>query len=359
MRLIVTGSEGYIGSVLCRVLLEAGHDVRGIDSGLFHDCLTGTPPPVKTLDRDIRDLEAADLADADAVIHLAALSNDLLGDIDEGVTREINHHGAVRVAECAKRAGVPRFVMASSCSVYGAAGDDFLNEDSATGPLTPYAESKIGAELDVLPLADAAFRPVVLRPGTVYGASARVRFDLVVNNLVAWAVTSGEVLLKSLGTAWRPLIHVEDLARFFFLAATVPTDRLGPSVFNVGRTDENFRILDLAERISAAVAGSRLTFQPGACKDERSYRVDCSRLVDHFPEFRFLHGVSDGIPEVQSLVRDLKLSPDDFEGAGYLRSSHLLALRDSDALDETFRWRQGPRGRSAVPPARQSLGDGA
>lgn len=355
MRVLVTGNEGYVGSVLCRLLLGGGFDVAGMDSGLFHGCLTGTPAAVPTLRRDIRDAVPADFDGADAVIHLAALSNDLLGDIDESLTHEINHHGAVRVAECAKRAGVRRFVMASSCSVYGAAGDRFLDESSATGPLTPYALSKARAESGVLALAGTGFRPVVLRPGTVYGASARIRFDLVVNNLVAWAATTGEVRLKSLGTAWRPVVHVEDLARFLILAATAPADRLEPSVFNVGRTDENFRVLDLAEAVSGAIEGSRVVFEPSAFADERSYRVDGGRLARCFPEFRFSHGIEDGIREVLALVGGLGLGPDDFEGPAYLRSAYLLRLRELGEVDGTFRRCQG-NGAAVGAPAGGTAG---
>lgn len=350
MRLIVTGNEGYIGSVLCGLLQDQGHAVSGIDSGLFHDCVTGTPPRVETLARDIRDVEPADFAGADGVIHLAALSNDLMGDIDERVTDAINHQGALRVAECAKRAGVPRFVMTSSCSVYGAAGDDFLNEESAAGPLTAYAVSKVRAEADILPLADDGFRPVVLRPGTVYGASARVRFDLVLNNLVAWAATTGEARLKSSGTAWRPLVHVEDLARFLILAATASAEKLGPAVFNVGRTDENFRILALAEAVCATLPGSKLIFEPDAFQDERSYRVDCSRLTNLFPEFRFRHRVADGIPEVLALVRRLGLGPGEFEGAPYLRSGYLIELRGKGLVDDAFRMIPGAGAPGGVSP---------
>ncbi len=337
MRVLVTGHEGYVGSVLGRILLDQGHDVTGIDSGLFHDCLTGTPTAITGIQRDIRDVEVADFDGVDAVIHLAALSNDLLGDIDEAVTYQINHEGALRVAECAKSAGVKRFVTASSCSVYGAAGDDFLDECSATRPLTPYAESKIRAERDVGALADANFQPVILRPGTVYGASARVRFDLVINNLVAWAATTGEVRLKSLGTAWRPLVHVEDLARFAASCASAPVDQLGPRVFNVGRTEENFRVLSLAEAVCTAVEGSRVVFESDAFADERSYRVDCKRLFDYFPEFKFHHCVTDGIVEMLDLIRKLNLKSDDFEGPYYLRSSYLIKLREDGVVDDTFR----------------------
>ena len=337
MRVLVTGNEGYIGSVLCSLLVGAGHDVFGLDSGLFRDCATGPLPSVPTLRRDIRDVEAADFTRSDAVIHLAALSNDPLGDIDSDVTFAINHAAAVRVSECARRAGVRRFVFASSCSVYGAAGDRFLDESSPLDPLTPYAASKVQAERDIRALEAPGFRPVIMRPGTVYGSSARLRFDLVVNNLVAWATATGQVRLKSRGTAWRPLVHVADLARAFMMASSVSEDRLGPRVFNVGETSENYRIRTVAEMVCTGVEGSEIVVAPDAFHDERSYRVSCDRLESSFPEFRLKRNVASGIREIRALVHGLGLGPSDFEGPSYQRRAHIMRLREQGAVDDTFR----------------------
>ena len=248
MRVLLTGNEGYIGTLLVPLLWARNHEVVGLDSGLFRECtLKAIRPVEKTIRKDVRDVEARDLDGIDAVIHLAGLSNDPLGNLNPRLTYAINHQAAVRLAELAKRAGIRRFLYASTCSVYGAAGDDLLDEDSAFNPVTPYAESKARAETDIRRLADRTFCPVYLRAATAYGVSPLLRFDLAVNNLVAWAATTGQVYLKSLGTSWRPLVHIEDIALAYITLLHAPEAKVHNQAFNIGRTAENYRIRDVAE----------------------------------------------------------------------------------------------------------------
>src|SRR5437867_2174650 len=248
MRVLVTGSRGYIGSVMVPILMNEGHEVVGLDSDLYERCTFGElEQTIETLRKDIRDVEAADLQGFDAVIHLAALSNDPLGDLNPQLTFEINHTASVRLAALAKSAGVTRFIFSSSCSNYGAAGDGLVNESSPLNPVRPYGRSKVKVEQDVTKLADADFSPSFLRSATAYGVSPRHRFDIVLNNLVAWAFTSGKVLLKSDGTPWRPIVHIEDISRAFLAVLSAPAAVVGAQAFNVGRDDQNYRIRDLAE----------------------------------------------------------------------------------------------------------------
>ncbi len=237
MRVLLTGHEGYIGTVLVPLLWAVGDEVVGLDSGLFRECSLGAVRPVPTIRKDIRDVEARDLAGIDAVIHLAGLSNDPLGDLNPTLTFEINHEATVRLAELVKRAGIRRFLYASTCSVYGAAGDDMLDETSPFNPVTPYAESKTRSERDLRRLADQSFSPVYLRAATAYGASPLLRFDLAVNNLVAWAATTGRVFLKSLGTSWRPFVHIEDIAQAYIVLLRAPRELVHDQAFNIGQTE--------------------------------------------------------------------------------------------------------------------------
>jgi nucleoside-diphosphate-sugar epimerase len=340
MRVLVTGNEGYLGSVLTRSLSASGHDVVGIDSGLFHDCLTGDLPAIETLRRDIRDVEPDDFRDVDAVVHLAGLSNDPLGNLDAGVTMAINHEAAVRVAECAKAAGAQRFVFASSCSVYGQAGDELLKEGSPLAPQTPYAMSKLRAEQDLARLAADGFSLVLLRFATIYGASPCLRFDLVINNLTAWAVSTGRVHLKSDGMAWRPVFHVRDAANVIGEGLTSPQFGRGVHIFNVGRTEENYRVRQLAALVEAEIEGARISYSETADSDRRNYRVDCDRLRIALPDLRPNWTVRGGIAEVRDQIERLAVSTDSFEGPRLRRSDHLIALQQEGRLNQAFRWTQ-------------------
>ncbi|HSA79945.1 MAG TPA: SDR family oxidoreductase [Geminicoccaceae bacterium] len=339
MRVLLTGNEGYIGTILIPWLWARNHDVIGLDSGLFRECtLRSAMRPVPTIRRDVRDVELGDLDGIDAVIHLAGLSNDPLGNLNPRLTFEINHEAAVRLAEVAKRAGVRRFLYASSCSVYGAAGDEFLDEDSPFNPVTPYAESKARSEQDIQRLADRTFCPAYLRAATAYGVSPLLRFDLSVNNLVAWAATTGRVFLKSLGTSWRPLVHIEDIALAYITLLHAPEEKVHNQAFNIGRTDENYRISDVAEIVRQAVPNTYIEFAPDASPDLRNYRVSCDRIVRVLPEYRTHWTVVHGVEEVYQAIADTGLKSDDFEGPRYNRIAYLEQLLAQGRVAENLRW---------------------
>ncbi len=339
MQLLVTGHLGYVGSVLLPMLLQRRHRVFGIDSGLFEGCAVGPRPRITSALKDVRDVEPADLEGADGLIHLAGLSNDPMGELDPQQTLDINYHGAVRLAELAKAAGVKRFVMASSCSVYGAAGDDLVDEQSEPAPVTTYAKSKILAEADIRALADESFKVVILRPATVYGPSPMIRFDLAVNNLVAWALTTHKVLLKSDGLAWRPFIHVEDLARAFVDAAVA--DRTDPcTILNVGFTQENYRIRQIADFVAKAVPKASVEFQPGAMHDTRNYRVSFERLEALDPDWQPRWTCESGAQQLASEVSRLNLSETDFEGPRFNRVDRLRRMLETGDISADMRWNQ-------------------
>ncbi|MGH6945515.1 MAG: NAD-dependent epimerase/dehydratase family protein [Geminicoccaceae bacterium] len=340
MRVLVTGNEGYIGSILLPLLLDGGHEVFGMDTGLFRECAIGAVTRPPTLRKDVRDVERQDVEGYDAVIHLAGLANDPLGDLDPPLTYEINHEAAVRTAELAKQAGVPRFLFASSCSVYGAGGEDMIDEDTPPGPLTAYARSKVLAEADLLRLADAAFCPVLLRAATAYGVSPYLRFDLAVNNLVAWAYTTHRVHLKSDGMSWRPLVHVQDIASGYLALLEAPRALVHARAFNVGSTDENYRIRELAELVRQGVPGSRLEYAKDASPDHRSYRVSCDRIGRTLPGFRTRWTVRAGIEEVYRAVRAARLAAEDFEGARYNRIAHVRRLMTQGRVGSDLRWQE-------------------
>jgi nucleoside-diphosphate-sugar epimerase len=336
MRVLVTGDRGYIGTVLARMLVERGHDVIGLDSDLFERCTFGRGlPDTPTLRKDVRDVEFEDLIGFDAVVHLAALSNDPLGDLDPELTDAINHRASVRLARLAKQAGVTRFVFSSSCSNYGAAGDDVLTEESVLNPVTAYGVSKARVEEAVSGLADSTFSPTFLRNATAYGVSPRLRFDLVLNNLVAWAFTTGLVRLKSDGTPWRPLVHVEDISRAFLAVLEAPREAVHGQAFNVGQTQENYRIRELAEIVRDVVPGSRIEFAGGAGPDRRNYRVDCGKIRRSVPGFEPQWDARRGARELFEAYREIGLRLEDFEGPRYRRIDHLkerLAAGEVDAM---------------------------
>lgn len=344
MRVIVTGNEGYLGTVLVPRLQAAGHHVGGIDSGLYRNCAVAAPPRVETLRRDVRDVGPEAFADADAVIHLAGLSNDPLGEIDAAATADINRGGTAHVAACARHAGVRRFVFASTCSVYGAAGEALIDEGAPTDPRTAYARSKLDAEGDLRRLAAPDFDIVVLRPGTVYGWSPRLRYDLVVNNLVAWAVASGKVRLKSLGRAWRPLVHVGDVAHAFAAALEAAPAPNGWRVLNVGCRDGNYRIIEVAQTIADALPGTEIEISADADHDVRSYRVDCTAIARALPAYRPAWDLQAGIAELHRHLAGRDDRPATFEGPALGRCGHLRALRSNGMVDASLRWVGLPAG---------------
>jgi nucleoside-diphosphate-sugar epimerase len=360
-RVLLTGHRGYIGTVLAPALLARGHAVVGLDSDLYGRCTFGAADgivPVPEIRRDIRDVEPADLRGFDAVVHLAGLSNDPLGDYDPPLTQEINHAATVRLAELARAAGVRRFVFSSSCSIYGAAGDRLLDETAPVNPVTPYAESKVRAERDLAGMADDDFSPTCLRSATAYGLSPRLRFDLVLNNLIAWALTTGRVLLKSDGTPWRPVVHVEDIGRAFVAVLQAPRAVVHREAFNVGATVENYQIRELAAIVEEAVPGSRVEFAPGAAADRRDYRVSCEKFAAAFPEARAHWTARAGARQLRNAYRCQGLGADDFEGSRYKRIAHVLQLRAEGVLDETLRYRTADEatGSAAVPPVAVPMG---
>lgn len=339
MKVMVTGSRGYIGSILVPMLRERGHDVVGLDSDLFRACtFLGEVDDAPTVVKDVRDVTADDLAGCDAVIHLAGLSNDPLGDYDPTLTDRINHKGSVKVAQAARAAGVGRFLFASSCSNYGAAGDDFLDENATFNPVTPYGESKVAVEHAVGAMASDGFSPVFLRASTAYGLSPRIRFDLVVNNLTAWAVTTGKVYLKSDGSPWRPIVHVSDIARAYIAALEAPREAVHNQAFNVGTTSENYQIRDIAVIVGEVVPDCEVAFAPDAGPDKRNYRVDCNRIHRELPGFKPQWTCRRGVEELYQAYKSVDLSLEDFEGPKYKRIDHVKKLIGEGRLGPDLRW---------------------
>jgi len=340
MRILMTGHDGYIGAVMIPALQEDGHEIVGLDTGYFDGCSFGDySAGIEFLQRDIRDVSVRDLDGIDAVVHLAAISNDPLGNLNPQVTYDINHLASVRLAELAKQAGVERYVYSSSCSVYGAASpDDVLDEQASFAPVTPYAESKVWVERDVAALADDDFSPVFMRNATVYGVSPRLRGDLVVNNLVGWALTTGQVMLKSDGTPWRPLVHVEDVCNAFAAVLKAPRELIHAQAFNVGREGENYRIRTVAEIVQDAVEGSELTLAEGAEGDPRCYRVDFSKINRELTDFKPTWDVERGVIQLRDAFMALGMTQEDLEGDRYLRIKTILRLLEEKRLDTELRW---------------------
>jgi nucleoside-diphosphate-sugar epimerase len=321
------------------MLLERGYDVSGLDSDLFAECaFYDQMPDVPELIKDLRDVTVEDLKGFDAVIHLAALSNDPIGNLNPEITYDINHRGSVELARLAKEAGVKRFLFSSSCSTYGAAGDEILAEDATFNPVTPYAQSKVFVERDVSGLASDTFSPVFLRNATAYGLSPRLRFDLVINNLVAHAFTTGLVYMLSDGTPWRPVVHIEDISRAFVAALEAPQEVIHNQAFNVGANEENYRIKELAEIVAEVVPGCRIEYAPGASPDKRSYRVNFNKIKAVLPEFQPQWDARKGVEELYQAYRECDLKQEDFDGPRYRRIDHLKLLLNSGRVNADLRW---------------------
>jgi len=338
MRVLVTGHKGYIGSCLVPMLLTEGFEVAGLDSDLFKECtFDGNLADIPETIKDSRDVTARDVEGFDAIIHLAGLSNDPLGDYDPGLTDEINCQASIRIAELARGAGVRRFVFASSCSNYGAAGDNFLTEDAAFNPVTPYGVSKVSVEHAVSKMASEHFSPTFLRASTAYGMSPRIRFDLVVNNLTAWAFTTGRVYLKSDGTPWRPIVHVEDICRAYIAAIKAPIEAVHNAAFNVGTTTENYQIRELAELVESIVPGCRVEFAADAGPDKRCYRVDCNQIARTLHGFKPQWTARRGVEQLYEAFKRVGLTLDDFEGERFKRIAHIKKLIADGVVDSKLR----------------------
>jgi nucleoside-diphosphate-sugar epimerase len=341
MKVLVTGHRGYIGVEMVPALRAAGHEVVGLDTGYYDECDFESPPdPTPELKVDLRDVTAAHCKGIDAVIHLAALSNDPLGDLNKDLTYDINLHASVRLARAAKEAGVPRFLFSSSCSLYGAGGDGFLDETAAFHPVTAYGESKVRVEQEVSKLADGKFTPAYLRNATAYGVSRRLRADIVVNNLVGHAVTTGKVLLQSDGTPWRPLVHIGDIIHAFICCLAAPVEAIHNQAFNVGAgNEENYRIRQVAETVAAVVPNSEVTFAPGASGDTRDYRVDFTKIAKKLPGFAPKWTLRKGVEELYGAYLRHHLGKEEWQGPRYYRLKTIKGLQDRGLLDSSLRLR--------------------
>ena len=342
MRILLTGVDGYIGSVVAPRLLAAGHQVRGLDTGYYREgwlysAPASAPRFIETLNKDLRRIERSDLAGIDAVVHLAELSNDPLGETSRTVTRDINHQGSVKLAALAREVGIGRFVYASSCSVYGIAKTEVVDERSPVNPLTEYAKCKVNVERDLTGLATHDFCPVFLRNATAYGPSPRMRFDIVLNNLSGLAWTTGRIAMTSDGTPWRPLVHVDDIATAILCALDAPAERVRAQVFNVGRNEENYRVREIAGFVGEAFPKCEITFGK-ADPDNRSYKVNFDKISTQLPGFRCRHSARDGAFQLHELFERIRMDAATFEFRAYTRLKQLQYLIATSQIDQGFYW---------------------
>jgi nucleoside-diphosphate-sugar epimerase len=346
MRVLVTGNLGYLGVEMTDCLQAAGHQVVGLDADYFSNGDFGSAPagPRRPLERqitkDVRDVRPADLEGIEAVVHLAALSNDPTGELDPALTDEINHRASVRLAETARAAGARRFLFSSSCSVYGQGEEQSLNERSTVHPLTAYARSKVDTEVDVARLASQDFSPVFLRNATAYGLTRRLRFDLVVNNLTGSAVATGQVKLLSDGRAWRPIVHAGDIAHAFEVVLAAPREAIHNQIFNVGCDDDNYQVRQIADCVARVVPDCKVTYGEGAGADSRTYNVSFAKIREQLPDFHPSWTLAAGVRDLYAACQARGLTREEFASRNYTRLKQLNYLLDSGQLDPALRWRQ-------------------
>jgi len=339
--ILVTGHDGFIGTLLVNLLNRKGYGVTGIDTGFFGpECRLYTQEnKVKTIKKDLRELEEKDLEGIDAVCHLAALSNDPLGQVNPDLTYDINYKASVRLAELSKKAGVSKFIYSSSCSMYGVAGDEALDESAEFNPVTAYAKSKVMTEQQVLPMGNKDFSVTSLRNSTAYGASSKLRLDLVVNNLVGWAMVTGQIKILSDGTPWRPIVHAEDIARAFIAVIDAPAERVNKEAFNVGIDSENYRIKEIAEIIGQIIPGCEIVITGEHGSDSRSYRVDFGKIKRQLPEFKPEWNLKTGVQQLQNHYLKYKMNDEKFNGRYFIRLKQIQHLLETKSVDDRLYWR--------------------